>query len=237
MNAKALGAEFIGTFALVSAVCGTALFLSPEAGGSLGYALAVGLTVLAMCYAVGHLSGGHFNPAVTLGFVAGGRFDSGTAVGYIVAQVLGGIAAALCFYSILGGAPSGQGGVRWSDFAAMSNAFGPPRGFQLMSAFLIEAVLTALLVIVYIGSTSKKAPVGFAPIAVGVALVAFHLMATPITNTSLNPARSTATAVLAGGNALSSALGVLGGADPRRHHRRTDRQMVARGLRRRALPG
>lgn len=199
MNMRALGAEFIGTFTLVTAVCGAALFSAPSAG-LVAVAFAVGLSVLAMAYAVGHISGGHFNPAVTLGLVAGGRFDMGNAVGYIIAQVLGGILAALIFNSILGGAP---GGMKLNTFMAISNTYGGPAGFSMGSAFLIEVVITALFVCVIMGATSKKAPAGFAPIAIGLALVLFHLVSIPVSNASLNPARSTATAVIAGGNALS----------------------------------
>ena len=199
MNMRALGAEFIGTFTLVTAVCGAALFSAPSAG-LVAVAFAVGLSVLAMAYAVGHVSGGHFNPAVTLGLVAGGRFDMGNAVGYIIAQVLGGILAALIFSSILSGAPAGG---KWNDFLAISNTYGGPKGFAMGAAFLIEVVVTALFLMVIMGATSKKAPAGFAPIAIGLALVLFHLVSIPVSNASLNPARSTATAVIAGGTALS----------------------------------
>ena len=196
---KELGAEFIGTFALVTAVCGAALFSAPSAG-LVAVAFAVGLSVLAMAYAVGHISGGHFNPAVTIGLVAGGRFETRKAIGYIIAQLLGGIAAALIFAVILAGAPSGK----WNSFLTISNTYGGPSGFTIGSAFLIELTITALFLIVIMGVTSRRAPAGFAPIAIGLALVLFHLVAIPVTNASLNPARSTATAVLGGPAALSA---------------------------------
>lgn len=195
---RELGAEFVGTFTLVSAVCGAALFSAPSAG-LVAVAFAVGLSVLAMAYAVGSISGGHFNPAVTAGLVAAGRFPSNKAVPYIIAQVLGGIAAADVFYVILSGAPAGK----WNNFIAISNLYGGT-GFSLLSVALIEVVITALFVLVIVSVTSPRAPAGFAPIAIGLALVLFHLVAIPVSNASLNPARSTATAVFGGGVALQS---------------------------------
>ena len=189
---KELGAEFIGTFTLVTAVCGAALFSAPIVG-FIAVAFAVGLSVLAMAYAVGGISGGHFNPAVTAGLVAAGRFDASKALPYIVAQVLGGIAAAAVFYVILKGAPAGA---KLNTFEAVSNIAGTGH-FSLLSAGLIEVVITALFLIVIVSVTSPGAPAGFAPIAIGLALVLFHLVAIPVSNASLNPARSTATAVLA----------------------------------------
>ena len=205
MNSKALAAEFIGTFALVTATCGSALFSAPAGGGLVAVAFAIGLSVLIMAYSVGHLSGGHFNPAVTIGLIAGGRFEAGNAIGYIIAQVLGGIAAALVFQVILSGALSaGPGAGRtWNSFAAISNTYGGANGFSMMAALVTEVVITALFLIVIMGSTSKRAPAGFAPIAIGVALFVLHLVSIPVTNASLNPARSTAPAVLAGGVAMS----------------------------------
>lgn len=196
---KELGAEFIGTFALVTAVCGAALFSAPSAG-LVAVAFAVGLSVLVMAYAVGPISGGHFNPAVTIGLVAAGRFETSKVAPYVAAQVVGGIAAAAVFWVILQGAPAAG---RWNDFTAISNTFGGA-GFPLLSAGLIEVVITALFVIVIVGATSSKAPAGFAPIAIGLALVLFHLVAIPVSNASLNPARSTATAVFGGSFALST---------------------------------
>jgi len=208
---RELGAEFFGTFALVTAVCGAALFSAPSAG-LVAVAFAVGLSVLAMAFAVGHISGGHFNPAVTLGLVAGGRFEVGKAVGYIIAQVLGGIASAAIFYVILSGAPVGK----WNNYVAISNIYGGAEHFSLLSVALIEVVITALFLIVIHGATSRKAPAGFAPIAIGLSLTLFHLVSIPVSNASLNPARSTATAVFGGTEALSSlwlfwAVPIIGG--------------------------
>jgi aquaporin Z len=213
---KELSAEFIGTFTLVTAVCGAALFSAPSAG-LVAVAFAVGLSVLAMAYAVGPISGGHFNPAVTCGLVAAGRFDGGKAIPYIIAQVVGGAAAAAVFYVILQGAPAAG---KWNDFLAISNTYGGS-GFTMLSAGLIEIVITALFVLVIVSVTSPRAPAGFAPIAIGLALTLFHLVAIPVSNASLNPARSTATALFGGSAALGSLWlfwlapilgGVIGGA-------------------------
>ncbi len=223
MVAKALAAEFIGTFVLVTSTCGAALFSAPAGAGLLAPAFAIGLSVLIMAYAVGHHSGGHFNPAVTAGLIAAGRFDSGKAIGYVVAQVLGGLAAAFFFQIILSGALSAGPSqtTPWNTFAAISNTYGGPRGFTLASVFVMEVVITAIFLIVIVGSTSRKAPPGFAPLAIGVALFVLHLVSIPVSNASLNPARSTAPAVLAGGQALSQLWvfwlapiigGVIGGA-------------------------
>ena len=194
---RALAAECVGTFTLVSAVCGAALFSAPSAG-LIAVAFAVGLSVLAMAYAVGHVSGGHFNPAVTCGLIAAGRFDPDKAVPYIVAQVAGGAAAACVFYLILQGAPAGK----WNTFLAASNTYGGAGGFSLGAVFMTEVVVTALFLIVITGSTSPNASGTFAPVAIGLALVLFHLVAIPVSNASLNPARSTATALFGGPTAL-----------------------------------
>jgi aquaporin Z len=196
---KALGAEFIGTFALVSAVCGAALFSAPSAG-LVAVAFAVGLSVLAMAFAVGHISGGHFNPAVTCGLVAAGRFEAKRALPYIVAQVLGGVAAAAVFYFVLSGAPVGK----WNSFTEISNIYGGPGHFPLAQVLVTEVVITAMFLIVIVGSTAPRAPIGFAPIAIGLALTLFHFIAIPISNASLNPARSTATAIFGGPDALQT---------------------------------
>jgi aquaporin Z len=196
---KELGAEFLGTFTLVTAVCGAALFSAPSAG-LIAVAFAVGLSVLTMAYALGPISGGHFNPAVTLGLVAAGRFSASKALPYIIAQVIGGVAAAAVFYVILQGAPAAG---KWNTFLAVSNTYGGS-GFTMLSAGLIEVVITALFLVVITGSTSEKAPAGFAPIAIGLALVLFHLVSIPVSNASLNPARSTATAIFGGEVALQS---------------------------------
>ena len=192
-------AECIGTFALVSSVCGAALFSAPSAG-LMTVAFAIGAIVLAMAYAVGPISGGHFNPAVTCGLVAAGRCPPSDAIPYIIAQLVGGIVAAAVFYAILSGAPAGK----WNDFVAVSNIYGGAGHFPMLHVALTEMVLTALFLIVIVGVTSKKAAPGFAPIAIGLTLVFIHLAAIPISNASVNPARSTATAIFGGGAALSS---------------------------------
>lgn len=212
---RELGAEFIGTFALVTAVCGAALFSAPTAG-LVAVAFAVGLSVLVMIYAVGHISGGHFNPAVTLGLVAAGRFETSRVPGYLIAQLLGGAAAAGVFYLVLSGAPAGK----WNTFTAISNLYGGAGQFSLLAVLITEVVITALFVIVIVGATSPRAPAGFAPIAIGLALTLFHLVAIPVSNASLNPARSTATALFGGPEAWGSlwlfwvapiAGGIIGG--------------------------
>ena len=198
-NTKKYAAEFIGTFALVSSVCGAALFSAPSAG-LMTVAFAIGAIVLAMAYAVGPISGGHFNPAVTCGLVAAGRCPAADAIPYIIAQLLGGVAAAAVFYVILSGAPAGK----WNDFVAVSNIYGGAGHFPLMQVALIEIVLTALFLIVIVSVTSEGAPAGFAPIAIGLTLTFIHLAAIPVSNASVNPARSTATAIFGGQVALSS---------------------------------
>lgn len=197
MTQRALVAEFIGTFMLMSSLLGAAFysFGAPQgSAGIIGVALSIGFTVMAMAFAIGHISGGHFNPAVTLGLIAGGRVAANSAVGYIVAQCLGTIAACAVF-ALIGNAPA--------NFAA--NGYGALSMTKagLLSAFLIEMVLTAFLVFVVMGATNRRAPAGFAPIAVGVTLAAIHLMSIPITNTSVNPARSLGPALFAGTAALS----------------------------------
>jgi aquaporin Z len=196
---KDLGAEFVGTFALVSSVCGAALFAAPSAG-LMTVAFAIGFVVMAMAFAVGHISGGHFNPAVTCGLVAAGRFPAGKAIPYIIVQVVAGVVAAGVFYVILSGAPAGK----WNNFVAISNIYGGAGHFPLLQVALIEVVLTALFLIVIVGVTSKKAPAGFAPIAIGLTLTFIHLVAIPVSNASVNPARSTATAIFGGTEALGS---------------------------------
>ncbi len=194
---KKLTAEFFGTFWLVLGGCGSAVLAAafPELGiGFAGVSLAFGLTVLTMAYAVGHVSGAHFNPAVTVGLAAAGRIGWNAVPGYIVAQVLGGIAAALVLYLIVSGK---------ADFAGVggfaSNGFGEhsPGKFSMMSALITEVVLTAMFLVVILGVTHKNAPAGFAPLAIGLALTLIHLISIPVTNTSVNPARSTAVALFA----------------------------------------
>ncbi|AIU73225.1 MAG: aquaporin Z [Hafnia alvei] len=200
---KKLSAEFFGTFWLVFGGCGSAVLAAgfPELGiGFAGVALAFGLTVLTMAYAVGHISGGHFNPAVTLGLWAGGRFSAKEVVPYIVAQVIGGIVGAAILYVIA----SGKAGFDATASGFASNGFGEhsPGGFSLQAAIVAEIVLTAFFLIVIHGVTDKRAPAGFAPLAIGLALTLIHLISIPVTNTSVNPARSTAVAIFQGTWAL-----------------------------------
>ncbi len=195
-------AEFFGTFWLVFGGCGSAVLAAayPELGiGFAGVALAFGLTVLTMAFAVGHISGGHFNPAVSVGLFVGGRFDSKDLLPYIVSQVIGAIAAAAVLYLIA----SGKAGFDVSAGFA-SNGYGEhsPDGYSLMSALLIEVVLTAFFLIIIMGATDKRAPAGFAPIAIGLALTLIHLISIPVTNTSVNPARSTGVALFQGSWAI-----------------------------------
>ena len=203
MSAKKYAAEVIGTFWLTFAGCGSAVIAAgfPQVGiGLLGVALAFGLTVVTMAYAVGHISGGHFNPAVTIGLAAGGRFPASQVPGYIVSQVIGGIAAAAVLYFIASGAPGFDVA---KGFA--SNGYGEhsPGKYGLGAAFVMEFIMTAVFLFVIFGATSKQAPVGFAPLAIGLALVLIHLVSIPVTNTSVNPARSTGPALFVGGWAIS----------------------------------
>lgn len=195
---KKLFAEFFGTFWLVFGGCGSAVFAAgiPDLGiGFLGVSLAFGLTVLTMAYAVGHISGGHFNPAVSLGLWAGGKFDAKDLLGYIIAQVVGAIAAGGVLYIILSGK---SGFVDIGGFAANGYGSLSPDGYSMTSALVAEFVLTAFFLLVILGSTNARAPKGFAPIAIGLALTLIHLISIPITNTSVNPARSTSQALFAG---------------------------------------
>lgn len=195
---KRMGAEFFGTFWLVFGGCGSAIFAAafPELGiGFAGVALAFGLTVLTMAFAVGHISGGHFNPAVSLGLLAGGRFPAKDLIPYIVAQVLGAIAAGGVLYLIASGKPGfAVGGFASNGFDALS-----PGGYSMQAALIAEVVLTAFFLMIILGSTDRRAAAGFAPIAIGLALTLIHLISIPITNTSVNPARSTGVALIAGG--------------------------------------
>jgi aquaporin Z len=195
---KQLGAEFIGTFTLVTAVCGAALFSAPVAG-LVAVAFAVGLSVLAMAYAVGGISGGHFNPAVTLGLVLAGRAEAKELIPYWIAQLIGGVAGAGVLYLIA----SGVAGYSPGGFASNGFDANSPGGYGMVSALLIEVVLTAFFLLVILGSTSKAAPAGFAPLAIGLSLTLIHLISIPVTNTSVNPARSTATAIFAENGAIT----------------------------------
>ncbi|WP_082746722.1 MULTISPECIES: aquaporin Z [Stenotrophomonas] len=208
---KRLAAEFLGTFWLVLGGCGSAVLAAKFGGdgnplgiGFVGVALAFGLTVLTGAYAFGHISGAHFNPAVSIGLWAGGRFPAKDLLPYIVAQVLGGIVAAFILLQIAQGNASflidGS-----SPGAFASNGYGAlsPGGYTVAAAFLCEVVLTAVFLVVIMGATHGRAPAGFAPIAIGLALTLIHLISIPVTNTSVNPARSTAVALFAGAGALS----------------------------------
>jgi aquaporin Z len=195
---RRFGAEFFGTFWLVFAGCGSAVLAAdfPSLGiGFLGVSLAFGLTVLTMAYAVGHISGGHFNCAVTIGLWAGGRFKGGDVLPYIAAQVFGAIAAAAVLYLIASGKPG------WIPDGFASNGYGDlsPGKYNMTSCFLGEALATFFFLYVIIGTTSKGAAVGFAGIPIGLCLTLIHLVLIPVTNTSVNPARSTGPALFAGG--------------------------------------
>jgi len=199
---KPYGAEFIGTFWLVLGGCGSAVLAAafPDVGiGLLGVSLAFGLTVLTMAYAIGHISGCHLNPAVSIGLWIGGRFPAGRLLPYILAQVLGAIAAGGVLYLIASGKPGFDAS---SGFA--SNGYGEhsPGHYALGAAFVCEVVMTMMFLIIILGATDKRAPAGFAPIPIGFALTLIHLISIPVTNTSVNPARSTGVAVFAGGWAI-----------------------------------
>ncbi len=200
---KKYAAEFIGTFWLVLGGCGSAVLAAafPDVGiGFLGVSLAFGLTLLTMAFAIGHISGCHLNPAVSIGLYVGRRFEAKELIPYIIAQVLGGIAAGGVLYLIA----SGKAGF---DVAAgfASNGYGEhsPGGYSLLSALITEVVMTLMFLIIILGATDKRAPAGFAPIAIGLGLTLIHLISIPITNTSVNPARSTGVALYVGGWAIS----------------------------------
>ena len=193
-----LAAEFFGTFWLVLGGCGSAVLAAgyPELGiGFVGVSLAFGLTVLTMAYAIGHVSGCHLNPAVSFGLWSGGRFPANELVPYILAQVAGGVAGAAILYSIASGAPG-------FDVAGgfASNGFGEhsPGGYSMMAVLIAEVVMTFMFLMVILGATDKRAPAGFAPIAIGLCLTLIHLITIPVSNTSVNPARSTGVAVFVG---------------------------------------
>ena len=197
------GAEFFGTFWLVLGGCGSAVLAAafPDVGiGLLGVSLAFGLTVLTMAYAIGHISGCHPNPAVSIGLWAGGRFPANELLPYIVAQVLGGIVGGGILYLIA----TGQAGFDVSAGFA-SNGYGEhsPGGYSLLAALIAEVVMTMMFLLVILGATDARAPAGFAPIAIGLCLTLIHLISIPVTNTSVNPARSTAVAVFVGDWAVS----------------------------------
>ncbi|WP_348684143.1 aquaporin Z [Acidovorax soli] len=193
-NVKKWSAEFIGTFWLTFGGCGSAVLAAafPQLGiGFHGVALAFGLTVLTGAYALGPISGGHFNPAVSLGLVVGGRFKASELPGYVIAQVLGAIAAGAVLYAVATGKPGAElGGFATNGYGAHS-----PGGYGLVSALVIEVVLTAIFLIVILGATARRAASGFAGLAIGLCLTLIHLISIPVTNTSVNPARSTGVAV------------------------------------------
>jgi aquaporin Z len=195
---RRVGAEFFGTFWLTFGGCGAAVLAAafPQLGiGFAGVALAFGLTVLTMAYTVGHISGGHFNPAVTFGLWAGGRFKTADILPYVVAQVAGAIAGAAVLYLIASGKPDFVlGGFASNGYGALS-----PGKYSMASCLIMEVLTTFFFLIIILGSTSKRAPAGFAPISIGFALVLVHLISVPVTNASVNPARSTGPALFAGG--------------------------------------
>ena len=199
---KRLAAEFLGTFWLVLGGCGSAVLAAafPSLGiGFVGVSLAFGLTLLTMAFAIGHISGCHINPAVTVGLVTGGRFPARELVPYVIAQVLGGIAAAAVLYVIA----SGRAGFDLSaGFASNGYAEHSPGGYSLVSCLVTEVVMTFIFLIVILGATDARAPKGFAAIPIGLALTLIHLISIPVTNTSVNPARSTGPAIFVGGWAL-----------------------------------
>src|SRR6185369_13115086 len=219
--AKKLSAEFLGTAWLVFGGCGSAVLAAafPQLGiGFVGVALAFGLTVLTMAYTFGHVSGCHLNPAVTVGLCVGGRFPVGEVAGYVIAQVAGAVAGAAALYGIATGRP-GFDAVQ-SGFAANGYADHSPGGYSLAAGLLAEVLLTFFFLIIILGSTHGKAPAGFAPIAIGLGLTLIHLISIPVTNTSVNPARSIGPALFAGGWAVGQLWlfivaplvgGVLGG--------------------------
>ena len=207
---RRLGAEFIGTFWLVLGGCGSAVLAAKFGGdgnplgiGLLGVALAFGLTVLTGAYAFGHISGAHFNPAVSVGLWAGGRFAGRDLLPYVVAQLAGAIAAGAVLLTIASGTagftidPTAPGTFASNGYGAMS-----PGGYSLVAALLCEVVMTAMFLLVILGATDSRVPAGFAPIAIGLALTLIHLISIPVTNTSVNPARSTGVALFAGAGAM-----------------------------------
>lgn len=220
MDIRKCAAEAIGTFWLTFAGCGSAVIAAafPEVGiGLLGVALAFGLSVVTMAYAIGHISGCHLNPAVTCGLAAGGRFPARDILPYVVAQLVGAVVAAGLLYAIASGAPDFDAA---KGFAANGYGAHSPGGYSLAACLTAEIVLTAMFLFIIMGATHGKAPVGFAPLAIGLALTLVHLVGIPITNLSVNPARSTGPALIVGGWALAQLWlfwaapllgGVLGG--------------------------
>ncbi len=197
---KRSAAEFIGTFWLVLGGCGSAVLAAglPEVGiAYVGVSLAFGLTVLTMAFAIGHISGCHLNPAVTLGLTVAGRFDKKDAPAYMIAQVLGAIVASALLFYIASGADGFGGGLASNGYGSHS-----PQGYSMGAGIATEVVMTLMFLLIILGATDKRAPAGFAPIAIGLGLTLIHLISIPVTNTSVNPARSTGPALLEGGIAL-----------------------------------
>jgi len=197
---KRSAAEFIGTFWLVLGGTGAAVLAAgvPDVGiGYAGVALAFGFTVLTMAFAIGHISGCHLNPAVTLGLTVAGRFKSSDAPAYMIAQVLGAIVASAVLFYIASGVEGYAGGLASNGYGSHS-----PQGYSMASAIVIEVVMTLMFLLIILGATDKRAPAGFAPLAIGLGLTLIHLISIPVTNTSVNPARSTGPALLEGGIAL-----------------------------------
>ena len=200
-NMKKLVAEFIGTLWLVLGGCGSAVLAAayPELGiGFVGVAIAFGLTVVTMAYAIGHISGAHLNPAVSIGLWAGGRFEAKELPGYIIAQLLGGIAGAGILYMIA----TGKAGFELGGFASNGYGENSPGGYSMLAALVTEVVMTFMFLIIIMGATHSKAPKGFGGLAIGLGLTLIHLISIPVTNTSVNPARSTSQAIFAGGWAM-----------------------------------
>lgn len=202
MDARKYAAELIGTFWLTFAGCGSAVLAAafPQVGiGLLGVSFAFGLSVVTMAYAIGHISGCHLNPAVTVGLAAGGRFPAGQIVPYVIAQVIGAVIAAALLYVIASGA---AGFDLAKGFAANGYGDHSPGKYSMVAGLVMEVIMTAMFLFVIMGATHGKAPAGFAPLAIGLALVMIHLVSIPVTNTSVNPARSTGPALFVGGWAL-----------------------------------
>ena len=202
MNSKKYAAEAIGTFWLTFAGCGSAVIASafPQVGiGLVGVSLAFGLSVVTMAYAIGHISGCHLNPAVTVGLASGGRFPVGQIAPYVIAQVIGAIIGAALLYVVASGAPGFDVS---AGFASNGYDAHSPGKYGLLACFLMEVMMTAAFLFIIMGATHGKAPAGFAPLAIGLALVMIHLVSIPVTNTSVNPARSTGPALFVGGWAL-----------------------------------
>src|SRR5262245_6512990 len=203
MNSKKYAAEAIGTFWLTFAGCGSAIIAAgfPQVGiGLVGVSLAFGLSVVTMAYAIGHISGCHLNPAVTIGLAAGGRFPASQIVPYIVAQVIGAVAASALLYAIASGAPGFDPG---KGFAANGYDLHSPGQYTMITCVITEVVMTMMFLFIIMGATHGRAPAGFAPLAIGLALVMIHLVSIPVTNTSVNPARSTGPALFVGGWAMT----------------------------------